>query len=236
MDGADMGTQATTRRAEIGRERRARMRGRLLEAAARVMADQGSDSATIDTFIRAAGVARGTFYNHFKTREELLDALWTSMGHDPFLDIQNACQDIADPVERFAAMTRLVLLGAMHNPTWGWLILALSADETTLNDDLRGYPRPDLRAGAAAGRFRYESETSATDLVVGTMRAALRALLQEGREANYAQALCKMMLQALSINRIEATRISALPLPEMPVQVGRRGRTDSGARKSAGVR
>jgi AcrR family transcriptional regulator len=222
-----MRTQATTRRAEIGRERRARMRGRLLEAAARVMADQGSDSATIDTFIRAAGVARGTFYNHFKTREELLEALWTSMGHDPFLEIQNACGDMTDPVERFAAMTRLVLLGAMHNPTWGWLILALSADETTLNDDLRGYPRPDLRAGAAAGRFRYESETSATDLVVGTMRAALRALLQEGREANYAQALCRMMLRALGINRIEATRISALPLPEMPVQIRRRGRTDS---------
>ena len=177
-----MGTQATTRRAEIGRERRARMRDRLPEAAARVMADQGSDSATIDTFIRAAGVARGTFYNHFKTREELLDALWSSMGHDPFLDIQNACRDMTDPVERFAVMTRLVLLGAMHNPTWGCLILALSADETTLNDDLRGYPRPDLRAGAAAGRFRYESETSAADLVVGTMRAALRALLQEGRK------------------------------------------------------
>ena len=222
-----MRTQATTRRAEIGRERRARMRGRLLEAAARVMADQGSDSATIDTFIRAAGVARGTFYNHFKTREELLEALWTSMGHDPFLEIQNACGDMTDPVERFAAMTRLVLLGAMNNPTWGWLILALSADETTLNDDLRGYPRPDLRAGAAAGRFRYESETSATDLVVGTMRAALRALLQEGREANYAQALCRMMLRALGINRIEATRISALPLPDMPVQIRRRGRTDS---------
>ena len=88
-----MARQATTRRAEIGRERRARMRNRLIEAAARVMADQGSDNATIDTFIRAAGVARGTFYNHFKTREELLDALWTSIGHDPFLEIQNACKD-----------------------------------------------------------------------------------------------------------------------------------------------
>ena len=231
-----MATQAMTRRAEIGRERRARMRDRLIEAAARVMASEGSDSATIDTFIRAAGVARGTFYNHFKTREELLDALWTSIGHDPFLEIQNACKDLADPVERFAAITRLVLLGAMNNPTWGWLILALSADETTLNDDLRGYPRPDLRAGAAAGRFRYESETSATDLIIGTMRAALRALLQEGREANYAQALCKMILQALGINRIEANRISALTLPEVPVQMRRLGRAHPEPRKATATR
>jgi AcrR family transcriptional regulator len=231
-----MATQATTRRAEIGRERRARMRNRLIEAAARVMADRGSDNATIDTFIRAAGVARGTFYNHFKTREELLDALWTSIGHDPFLEIQSACKDLADPVERFAAVTRLVLLRAAQDPTWGWLILALSADEATLNDDLRGYPRPDLRAGAAAGRFRYERETSATDLVVGTMRAGLRALLHEGRDANYAQALCKMILQALGINRIEASRISALSLPDVPEQVRRHGQAYSGARRSAAVR
>ena len=82
-----MAKQTTTRRAEIGRERRARMRNRLIEAAARVIASHGSDSVSIDTFIRAAGVARGTFYNHFKTREELLDALWSSIGHDPFLEI-----------------------------------------------------------------------------------------------------------------------------------------------------
>jgi AcrR family transcriptional regulator len=214
-----MARPTTTRRAEIGRERRARMRNRLIEAAARVMADQGSDSATIDTFIRAAGVARGTFYNHFKTREQLLDALWTSTGHDPFLEIQNTCSEIVDPVERFAAVTRLVLVRAMDDPTWGWLILALSADEATLNEDLRGYPRPDLRACAAAGRFHYESETTATDLVVGTMRAGLRALLQERRERNYAQTLCKMILQALGINRIEANRISALTLPNAPVQM-----------------
>jgi AcrR family transcriptional regulator len=198
------------------------MRNRLIEAAARVIARHGSDSATIDTFIRAAGVARGTFYNHFKTREELLDALWTSIGLDPFLEIQNACVDLADPAERFAAVTRLVLRRAADDPTWGWLIVALSADEATLNDDLRGYPRPDLRAGAVVGRFRYESEASATDLVVGTMRAGLRALLQEGREAHYAQALCKMILQALGINRIEANRISALPLPNVLDEASKR--------------
>jgi AcrR family transcriptional regulator len=230
-----MAKQATTRRAEIGRERRARMRLRLIEAAARVMADQGSDSATIDTFIRTAGVARGTFYNHFKTREELLDALWTSIGHDPFLEIQNACANFVDPVERFAAVTRLVLLRAVQDPTWGWLILALSADEATLNDDLRGYPRPDLRAGLTAGRFRYESEASATDLVVGTMRAGLRALLQEGREPHYARALCKMILQALGINRIEAHRISGLAPPDQPAQMRRPRQVHSGSKTFAGV-
>ena len=162
------------------------MRNRLLEAAARVIASHGSDSVSIDTFIRAAGVARGTFYNHFKTREELLDALWSSIGHDPFLEIQSACSKLADPAERFAAVTRLVLLRAADDPTWGWLIVALSADEATLNDDLRGYPRPDLRAGEADGRFgtraserhgsgRRDDESRSESVAARTPRSALPA-------------------------------------------------------------
>ena len=193
-----------------------RMRDRLVAAAARVMATQASDDTTIETFIRAAGVARGTFYNHFKTRAELLDALWASIGQNPFHEIQQACDCLADPVERFGAMTRMILLHATNNHTWGWLVLALSVDDAILNQDLRAYPRPDLKSGEAAGRFKYPSDASATDLVVCTMRGALKALLVEGREAHYAQSICKMMLLALGVNRIEANRISRLPLPDFP--------------------
>ena len=42
------------------------MRNRFIEAAARVIASHGTDSVSIDAFIRAAGVARGTFYNHLR--------------------------------------------------------------------------------------------------------------------------------------------------------------------------
>jgi AcrR family transcriptional regulator len=208
-------TKPAGRRAEIGQERRARMRARLLAAAARVIAERGSGNTTVDDFIREASVARGTFYNHFRTREALLDALWASIGHDPFLDIQHACQSLADPAVRLTAFTRHVLHRAAAEPTWGWLVLALSSDDSTLNDDLRAFPRPDLAAGAQAGRFRFSSEADAADLVVGTVRAGLKALLEGGREPNYPENLCVMILLALGLNRIEANRITRLPLPEI---------------------
>ena len=47
------------------------MRLRIIEAALRVFAEKGPDVAVIDDFIHAAGVARGTFYNHFRTTEDL---------------------------------------------------------------------------------------------------------------------------------------------------------------------
>jgi AcrR family transcriptional regulator len=204
-------------RAKIGEARRAKMHNRLIAAGARVIADRGHEKATIDDFIRGADVSRGTFYNHFETREELLEALWATIGRDPFAEIQASCASMINPAERLAAMTRLVLRRAIIDPTWGWLIVALSAERATVNDDLRSYPGLDLQAGSQAERFRYDDLSCAIDLIVGTMRAALRALLTEGRESHYPESLCKMLLLSLGMNQIEAHRLSHMPLPTVPV-------------------
>lgn len=199
-------------RVEIGQQRRDRMRQRLLAAAARVIAERGQDKATIDDFITGAGVSRGTFYNHFSTREQLLEALWTMIGHDPFAQILATCSRITDPAEHLSAVTRLVLRQAMADPAWGWLVVSLSAERATVNEDLLSYPVPDLRAGEAGGLFHYDDLACATDLVVGTARSALKAILKEMRAPHYAESLSKMLLMALGVPRSEAHRISHLDI------------------------
>lgn len=200
--------KAPMSRAEIGEQRRAKMRERLIAAGARVIAERGAHNATIDDFVRGADVSRGTFYNHFSTREQMLDALWASRGRDPFTEILHDCREIGGAPEHLSTVTRLVLRQAMRDATWGWLIVALSADVVTVNDDLREYPLPDLIAGAAAGVFHYDDLACAADLVVGTVRSGLQALLTEGRQPHYAESLSKMLLLSLGLSRAEAHRIS----------------------------
>ncbi len=198
------------------------MRARLISAGARVIANRGQEKATIDDFISEAKVARGTFYNYFSTREELLEALWLFYGHDPFHEIRRSCLPIADPVERLAAFTRRVLHRARDDLTWGWLVIALSADPGILNvarspaqRDLTSYPGPDLMAGEAAGAFHFDDLTCAIDVVVGTVRGGLKAILEDKREAFYPEALCKMVLLSLGVSRSEAHRISHASFPPL---------------------
>lgn len=56
-------------------ERRARTRGQLLEAAARVYARRGFESATLDEVAEEAGFTKGAVYDHFGSKEKLLFAL-----------------------------------------------------------------------------------------------------------------------------------------------------------------
>jgi AcrR family transcriptional regulator len=56
-------------------ERRARTRAQLLEAAARVYARRGFESATLDEVAEEAGFTKGAVYDHFGSKENLLFAL-----------------------------------------------------------------------------------------------------------------------------------------------------------------
>lgn len=195
--------------------RRAKMRERLIVAGAKVIAEKGAEKVTIDDFISEAHVSRGTFYNYFATREEMLGAIWNSRGHDPFEYILASCRGLANPAEHLSAVTRLVLRKARLDPVWGWLTVALSADATSLNDDLRQYPVPDLLAGMTAEVFVFSDLQAAADMVVGTVRAGLKALLNEKRDTGYAESVTLMILLALGVPRKDAERIARATLAEV---------------------
>lgn len=55
--------------------KRERTRIALIEAAIDVLAEKGLEGSSIDDLVRVAGMARGTFYNYFQTREEVVCAV-----------------------------------------------------------------------------------------------------------------------------------------------------------------
>jgi AcrR family transcriptional regulator len=59
------------RRAAIGEAKRARTRAAILEAARACYADPGTSPATVEAVTQAAGLAKGTFYLHFRDLQAL---------------------------------------------------------------------------------------------------------------------------------------------------------------------
>lgn len=54
----------------------------LLKAAAEVVGEVGYANASIVLITQRAGVAQGTFYNYFESRQEILDALLPALGRN----------------------------------------------------------------------------------------------------------------------------------------------------------
>jgi AcrR family transcriptional regulator len=78
--------------AESKRERsKAANRHAILTAARRVFADLGYDATTVRDIIRGTDLASGTFYNYFKSKEEVFEALQDDSAHRFRALLQEQC-------------------------------------------------------------------------------------------------------------------------------------------------
>lgn len=199
-------------RTRVGRERRGRTRQRIIEAALGVIAERGPDAPVIEDFIQAAGVARGTFYNHFRTTEELLTAT-SSWLEDALIDsIESVIGGFDDPVRRATTGMRLWLHLSRQDPVFCAFVVRSrfrgAAVERTL--------ALDLGAGLRSGRMAAPSIELARDLVVGTIREAQARMMEARVPADYPDAVVRMILRAL---RVDGRRIDALLAAPVPAVV-----------------
>jgi AcrR family transcriptional regulator len=77
MEGALLKASVGERSAPLGKRERTKLQNRnlILEAARRVFAELGFGATTVRDIIRATPLASGTFYNYFKSKEEVFQAI-----------------------------------------------------------------------------------------------------------------------------------------------------------------
>ena len=111
------------RRAEIGREKRARTRAQIVEAGAMLLAERPPEALTVDAVVDAAGVAKGTFYYHFQSMEELAAAVGEKLG-ESFDDLLAPARlGLPDPIARISFAFTQFLTKAIADPDWARLVV-----------------------------------------------------------------------------------------------------------------
>ena len=106
-------SQATSGKvAKLNRvERNAWTKQRIFDAATRTVGKYGYAEASVARITEEAGVAQGTFYNHFGNRQELLDQLLPKIGIDMvhFIRARTGTAHAArQEIERFSAFFEFI--------------------------------------------------------------------------------------------------------------------------------
>lgn len=196
-------------RTRVGQERRARTRKRILEAALGVFAEQGRATPVIDDFIKAAGVARGTFYNYYDSVEALLAATTAWLEEDLMLSIERELDGIDDPVDRLTLGVRLWLRKAEIDPMW----CAFVAKAVARGDAVEETLRRDLRNGARAGGFVIDSVQAARDLVVGTLHEAMRRMSASKVPVTFTDEIARLVFRGLGLSARRVETAMRRPIP-----------------------
>jgi AcrR family transcriptional regulator len=192
------------RRREIGRERRARSRGQLIEAARRLLTTRPFSSVTVEEVTRQAGLSKGAFYSHFRG----LDDLWATVAAElaaEFGGVAGASRrSVADPVGRIAAGCAAFISEAQRDPAWGALIARGAWDFGNVAHAARERLKANLRLAQKEGRLASISIEVGFDLVFGVVIQAMRSASEARLSPQDVPDVVLGILRALGLSAGEA--------------------------------
>jgi len=194
--------------------RRLRNRARLVAAAREVMARKGLEGATIHEITSAADLALGTFYNHFDSKEAVMEAVVSEQARDFGDAMEEVIADMDDRALAVATCARLVIRHAASDPVWGRFVLRNEQALMNLADNLAYRAARDIRRGIDEGRFIVHDADAALLALCGIITAGIRSQL-DGQPVRVNDAdLAASLLQLLGLTREEAAEVAHRPLPK----------------------
>jgi AcrR family transcriptional regulator len=185
------------RRAEIGREKRARTRAQIIEAGAMLLAERPPEALTVDAVVEAAGVAKGTFYYHFQSMDELVAAVGEELAESFDNMLAPARLGVPDPIARISFALAQFLEKAIADPVWARLVVQSAQTPTEFARSIRANLKADLTEARAQGRLTMEDVELAADIVVGIWLQVIRGTLQRPATPDLVRQAIDAVLRAL---------------------------------------
>lgn len=176
-----------------------RTRSALIAAGFELLAERPIDAIAIDEVVARAGVAKGSFFNHFTDKPGFGHAVAAEVRRALEARVDAANQGVSDPVERLVGGMRVAIEFGLDERTQASVMLRGLESSTAIDHDLNRGIRADVEALAAAGLARPEALRSGVRFWLGVCQIALINVIerQPGR-AEAAERLREMAVLGLT--------------------------------------
>lgn len=210
---AVMDASTTEQTPDRNARRREQTRAKLIDAARTLIAEQGADLTRINEITDLADVGFGSFYNHFESKDAIVEAVMRETAAEHAESIVAATAEVEDPAEVIAVAHRHFVRLALGDPRWAALAVRLDASHQAILDPLRPFAREDLERAVASGRLDIPDIEVALHAAGGALQGTIRAVLDGdvGPEAEIEHAA--LVLRMFGLTPKEADEIARRPLP-----------------------
>jgi TetR/AcrR family transcriptional regulator, fatty acid metabolism regulator protein len=194
-------------------------RDAILKAATETFARRGFFQSQVADIARAAGVAAGTVYLYFRSKDELLVSIFDRTMKEAMVEGRAAVQGLKDPRERLRRIARLHLermgrdrdLAVVFQVELRQSVKFMERFSATYLRDYLGIIRDTIASGQASGAFRKDlNPTVAAKALFGALdEMATNWILSQRRYSLVAQAdaVVDLFLNGVS-GRLPATSLA----------------------------
>lgn len=176
--------------------RQAETRAALIKAAGEIITERGLDGLRVSDVTERANVAFGTFYNQFKVKDDVVEAVVEQALVSLARSIEESPAN-ADPADAVVASTRAIVRIAYDDPGLARLLINLEEAESRFERIIRPQAGAMLKRGVAEGVFVIDDfETILTMAIAASfevIRGILDGRLGQGADLTCAQALLRLV-------------------------------------------
>lgn len=199
--------------------KRGETRSALVAAGHKLFSKKPVDAVAIDDIVQEAGVAKGSFYNHFKEKNDILMAVREEVRKNINIQVNEINSGVEDPAVRVARALAVHYRLTFDDPNIVSIILHRDANVgNAIALEVNQGALEDAREGVSSGRFAVPSAESAAHFIVGTGYAGMVSMINDQNVslvASLARHLILLVLRGLGLETEEAASIAAIAVEQI---------------------
>lgn len=191
-----------------------RTRAKLIDAAMQIIGRDGVDGATINAITEAADVGLGSFYNHFKNKEEIALAVFEKWieTRAQYLDVISA--DVDDAAQAIAYIHLSNIRKAVSEPVWGWFLVHAQSEIALTQRTFQQRARADIERGIQQGRFSIPNADVAASVTVAALIHFVKTVLEGKAKLQTAPDLVEMLMRMYGLSPDDAREVARARVPK----------------------
>lgn len=192
--------------------RMARTRGALLAAGLELLCERPIDAIAIDEIVETAGVAKGTFFNHFEDKHDFAARIAGDIRLDLEARVGEANEGESDPAQRMARGMRVAVEFALTDRRRAQVMLRTLGDALGADHPLNKGVLRDVRDALAAGEARPQAAEAGVLFWLGLCHALMvdvaHRQLSTSVSASALQAMIVLGLTGIGVGNRQAEAIA----------------------------
>ncbi len=192
--------------------RRLKTRAALFDAGLKLFAERAVDTISIDDIVQQAGVAKGSFFNHFADKGEFASAVAMKIRIGVEVNIAAVNRDVTDPALRVAQGICSFVQFALLDRQAAKSFARARAKSIGVGHPLDAGLRTDVELGIEMGRFSLSNVVTGEVCIIGVTQGLLTSIMAKKATQHEARTLSinvlTILLTGLGVESNEARCVS----------------------------
>ena len=193
--------------------RSARTRAALIDAGLQLFSERPIDAVPVDDIVAAAGVAKGSFFNHFNDKHTFANAIATELRLNVETRVAEANRETHEPLERLTGGMVVAVDFALSERKRAMVMLRGMTWATSRDHPLNAGLRDDIDACVAAGHFNEHAERTGLLFWLGACQMLMADVLAQDLSrqdaAKHMRDAVVMALLGMGVDSSSAQRLGA---------------------------